>query len=152
MGSGIERPAVTGFHHVSAIVSDVESSATWYQRVLGLQRLPVSFPHHGEERDGADYGAADGKAALLLDTATGVMIELHHDANGAGPDRVRNALDHLAFGVADRATLDGWAAWLDTLGVPHGGVTDVTEPTDYAALEFQDPDGIALEFIHFPLA
>ncbi|MBW0102221.1 VOC family protein [Pseudonocardia sp. KRD291] len=143
MGSGIERPAVTGFHHVSAIVSDVEASATWYQRVLGLQRLPVTFPHHGED-------SGDGKAALLLDTATGVMIELHHDAAGSAPDRARNALDHLAFGVADRATLDGWAAWLDTLGVVHDGVRDRTEPTTYAALEFQDPDGIALEFIYFP--
>lgn len=142
MGSGIERPAVTGFHHVSAIVSDVETSATWYQRVLGLQRLPVTFPHHGDD-------SGDGKAALLLDTATGVMIELHHDASGRAPDRVRNALDHLAFGVADRATLDGWAAWLDTLGVDHAGVTDRTEPTTYATLEFSDPDGIALEFIHF---
>lgn len=149
MGSGIERPAVTGFHHVSAIVSDVESSATWYQRVLGLQRLPVTFPHHGD--DPGD-GSGDGKAALLLDTATGVMIELHHDAAGSVPDRARNALDHLAFGVADRATLDGWAAWLDTLGIVHGGVTDRTEPATYAALEFQDPDGIALEFIYFPTA
>lgn len=140
MGSGIERPAVTGFHHVSAIVSDVEASATWYQRVLGLQRLPVTFPHHGD----------DGKAALLLDTATGVMIELHDNTAGRAPDRARNALDHLAFGVADRATLDGWAAWLDTLGVPHDGVADLTDPTDYATLEFHDPDGIALEFIHFP--
>lgn len=143
MGSGIERPAVTGFHHVSAIVSDVESSATWYQRVLGLQRLPVTFPHHGDDAD-------EGKAALLLDTATGVMIELHHDTGGGAPDRMRNALDHLAFGVAARATLDDWAAWLDTLGVPHGGVTDLTDPTVYATLEFRDPDGIALEFIHFP--
>ena len=66
---------------------------------------------------------------------------------GGGP---RGALDHLAFGVADRATLDAWAAWLDSLTVPHGGVVDRTDPTGYATLEFRDPDGIALEFIHFP--
>lgn len=138
MGSGIERPAVTGFHHVSAVVSDVESSATWYQRVLGLQRLPATFPHHGEgpwDRAGA---------ALLLDSATGVMIELRRG------DGTPAHLAHVAFGVADRATLEGWAAWLDTLGVPHAGVADRSEPTDYATLEFRDPDGIALEFIHFP--
>ncbi|OLL75511.1 hypothetical protein Ae168Ps1_3912 [Pseudonocardia sp. Ae168_Ps1] len=143
MASGIERPTVTGFHHASVVVSDVESSATWYQRVLGLQRLPMTFPHH-------DAGGGDPeKAALLLDPATGVMIELHAPADGDGGP-VRGALDHLAFGVADRATLDDWAAWLDTLSVPHGGVVDRTDPTRYATLEFQGPDGVALEFIHFP--
>ena len=143
MGSGIERPTVTGFHHVSAVVADVEASATWYQRVLGLQRLPMTFPHHDAR------GGAPDKATLLLDSATGVMIELHAPADGDGGP-VRGALDHLAFGVSDRATLDHWAAWLDTLSVPHGGVADRTDPTDYATLEFRDPDGIALEFIHFP--
>ncbi|WP_068800102.1 VOC family protein [Pseudonocardia sp. HH130630-07] len=143
MATGIERPAVTGFHHVSAVVSDVESSATWYQRVLGMQRLPMTFPHH-------DAGGGDPeKAALLLDSATGVMIELHAPADGDGGP-VRGALDHLAFGVADRATLDHWAAWLDMLSVRHGGVVDRSDPTDYATLEFRDPDGVALEFIHFP--
>ena len=152
MGTGIERPAVTGFHHVSAIVTDVESSATWYQRVLGLQRLPMTFPHHDADsgvRTGPGSRGAPEKAALLLDPATGVMIELHTPADGDdGP--VRGALDHLAFGVADRATLDRWAAWLDMLSVSHDGVADRTDPTDYATLEFRDPDGIALEFIHFP--
>lgn len=143
MGSDIERPAVTGFHHVSAVVSDVDCSATWYQRVLGLLRLPMTFPHH-------DAGGGDpDKAALLLDSATGVMIELHALTDGDGGP-VRGSLDHLAFGVSDRATLDRWAAWLDTLSVPHDGVADRTDPTDYATLEFRDPDGIALEFIHFP--
>ncbi|BBF99571.1 MULTISPECIES: VOC family protein [Pseudonocardia] len=148
MGAGIERPAVTGFHHVSAVVTDVESSATWYQRVLGLQRLPMTFPHHGI--GGSRYPVPDDeKAALLLDSATGVMIELHAPTGGdGGPDR--GALDHLAFGVASRDTLDSWAAWLDTLSVPHEGVVDRTDPTDYATLEFRDPDGIALEFIYFP--
>lgn len=147
MGSGIERPAVTGFHHVSAVVTDVESSATWYQRVLGLQRLPMTFPHH--DGGSVPHGADPDKAALLLDSATGVMIELHAPVDG-DPGTVRGALDHVAFGVDGRQTLDRWAAWLDTLAVPHGGVVDRTDPTEYATLEFRDPDGIALEFIHFP--
>lgn len=154
MGSGIERPAVTGFHHVSAAVTDVEASATWYQRVLGLQRLPMTFPHHdaGGGIDARSRSATRGdpeKAALLLDSATGVMIELHAPAGG-DPGILRGALDHLAFGVDRRDTLDRWAAWLDTLSVPHDGVVDRTDPTGYATLEFRDPDGIALEFIHFP--
>jgi catechol-2,3-dioxygenase len=37
-------PAVTGFHHFSATVSDVEASAQWYERVFGMNRVPVTFP------------------------------------------------------------------------------------------------------------
>ena len=35
------RPALAGIHHVAITVSDVEASAAWYERVLGLQRLPA---------------------------------------------------------------------------------------------------------------
>jgi catechol-2,3-dioxygenase len=33
-------PAVTGFHHFSPTVSDVEASAQWYERVFGMNRVP----------------------------------------------------------------------------------------------------------------
>ena len=45
-------PAVTGFHHFSPTVSDVEASAQWYERVFGMNRVPVTFPHYGAEEDG----------------------------------------------------------------------------------------------------
>ena len=37
-------PAVTGFHHFSATVSDVEASAQWYERVFGMNRVRSRFP------------------------------------------------------------------------------------------------------------
>ena len=33
-------PAVTGFHHFSPTVSDVEASAQWYERVFAMNRVP----------------------------------------------------------------------------------------------------------------
>ena len=33
-------PAVTGYHHFAPTVSDVESSARWYERVFGMTRVP----------------------------------------------------------------------------------------------------------------
>jgi hypothetical protein len=45
-------PAMTGFHHFSPTVSDVEASAAWYERVFGMSRVPVTFPHYGDERGG----------------------------------------------------------------------------------------------------
>ncbi len=71
-------PAVTGFHHFSATVSDAEASAQWYERVFGMNRVPVTFPHYGDEEG--------GYAVLLLDPRSGAAIGLHHhEANPGQP-------------------------------------------------------------------
>src|SRR5258705_7181486 len=38
-------PGVTGIHHISLTVSDIEASAAWYQRLLGAVRIPMKFDH-----------------------------------------------------------------------------------------------------------
>ncbi|GAA1847861.1 VOC family protein [Pseudonocardia ailaonensis] len=137
-------PPTTGINHFSPTVSDVEASAEWYVRVFGLQRLPMTFPHHGDEQG--------GYAVLLADPRTGLMIGLHHHEACSGErfDERRPGLDHLAWGVSAREDLDAWAAWLDENGVEHSGVTDKTEPMPYSTVVFRDPDGIQLELMHAP--
>jgi catechol 2,3-dioxygenase-like lactoylglutathione lyase family enzyme len=132
-------PRTGGVHHFSATVTDIEASVEWYRRVFGLERVPVPFPHHGSEES--------GYAILLTDPHSGLAIGLHHhDANRGDPfDETRTGLDHLAFAVSDRSALDAWAAWLESLGVPHSGITDVDEPVAYSVLVFRDPDNIQLE-------
>jgi glyoxylase I family protein len=144
MTATTQAPPTTGVHHFSPTVSDVEASAEWYGRVFGMQRLPVTFPHHGDEQGGF--------AVLLLDPRTGLLIGLHHhEAHAKGDfDERRTGLDHLAWGVSAREDLDTWAAWLDELGVAHSGVIDKTEPMPYSVVVFRDPDGIQLELIHSP--
>ena len=138
------RPPIHGFSHFSATVTDVEASASWYQRVLGLQRLPTPFPHFGREDT--------GYAIVLIDPDAGISVGLHHhEVNDGHPfDESRTGLDHIAMNVSDRAALDSWAAWLDNQGVPHSGVNDAEEPIPYSALIFRDPDNIQLEMIHLP--
>ncbi|MEJ2871799.1 VOC family protein [Actinomycetospora sp. OC33-EN08] len=135
------RPALAGIHHFSPTVTDVEASAAWYERVLGLQRVPVPFPHHGDE-DG-------GHAVLLMDPGVGIAIGLHHHRAGSGDraDERRTGLDHVAFGVPARTDLDAWAHRLDDLGVAHSGVIDETNPIPYSTVVFRDPDNIQLEFV-----
>ena len=135
-------PAVTGFHHFSPTVSDVEASAQWYERVFGMNRVPVPFPHHGAEDS--------GYAVLLLDPRSGAAIGLHHhDANpGQLFEECRTGLDHISFGVAGRADLDTWAAWLDELGIEHSGVIDTDSPIPYSVVVFRDPDNIQLELFY----
>ncbi|HWM57569.1 MAG TPA: VOC family protein [Pseudonocardia sp.] len=134
-----QRPPMAGIHHFSPTVTDVEASAAWYQRVLGLERIPPHFPHYGNEET--------GYAVVLADMAAGVMIGLHHHvANDGEPcDERRTGLDHVGIAVPARSDLDSWAAWLDHLGVPHAGVTDTADPMKYSVLVFRDPDNIQLE-------
>jgi catechol 2,3-dioxygenase-like lactoylglutathione lyase family enzyme len=89
-------PAVTGFHHFSPTVSDVEASAQWYERVFGMNRIPVKIPHYGAEEE--------GYAVLLIDPRSGIAIGLHHHEANPGQlfDEHRTGLDHISFAVADR--------------------------------------------------
>jgi glyoxylase I family protein len=66
MTENATAPAVTGVHHFSPTVSDVEASAEWYERVFGMSRVPITFPHHGAEED--------GYAVLLMDPRSGSTI------------------------------------------------------------------------------
>jgi glyoxylase I family protein len=135
-------PAVTGFHHFSPTVSDVEASAQWYERVFRMNRVPAPFPHYGAEDS--------GYAVLLMDPRSGAAIGLHHhDANPGQPfHESRTGLDHISFGVAGRADLDAWAAWLDELGIEHSGVIDTDSPVPYSVVVFRDPDNIQLELFY----
>ncbi|HEU0192154.1 MAG TPA: VOC family protein [Mycobacterium sp.] len=134
-----DAPGINGVHHFSVTVTDVEASAQWYERVFGLQRVPVSFPHYGSEES--------GYAVLLIDPQSGLAFGLHHhDANrGEAFDETRTGLDHLGFAVADRPALEAWAGRLDSLGVAHSGVIDTDDPMPYSVVVFRDPDNIQLE-------
>ena len=137
-------PAVTGYHHFAPTVSDVEASARWYERVFGMTRVPVTFPHHG--------GEVGGYAVVLVEPRSGIMLGLHHhDGNSGQPfDERRTGLDHMSLAVARRADLDAWAGWLDSLGVENSGVVDTDNPVPYSVVVFRDPDNIQLELIYMP--
>ena len=131
---------LTGVHHLAITVTDIEASAAWYERVLGMNRLPVTFPHFGCEDT--------GYAVLMITADMSVAIGLHHHESNDGKafDETRTGLDHLGMQVADRASLEAWASRLDTEGVDHSGIQDVTEPMPFSTLVFRDPDNIQLEF------
>jgi catechol 2,3-dioxygenase-like lactoylglutathione lyase family enzyme len=135
-------PAVTGYHHFAPTVSDVEASAQWYERVFGMTRVPLTFPHHG--------GKHAGYAVVLTEPRTGIVLGLHHhDANpGQAFDERQTGLDHMSFAVASHADLDAWARWLDSQGVENSGVVDTGDPLPYSVVVFRDPDNIQLELFH----
>jgi catechol 2,3-dioxygenase-like lactoylglutathione lyase family enzyme len=139
-----EPTAITGIHHFSPTVSDVEASAAWYEKVFDATRIPITFPHHELEDT--------GYAVLLLEPTSGLLIGLHHHEANEGErfDERRTGLDHIGLGVPSRDALDAWVAKLDGLGIAHTGVRDIEGPVPFSTVVFRDPDNIQLEFIYAP--
>ena len=133
---------ITGVHHFSPTVSDVEASAAWYEQVFSMVRLPMPFPHHEREET--------GYALLLIEPVSGLLIGLHHNEANEGErfDEARTGLDHIGLRVPTRESLDDWVTKLDGLGISHTGIRDITEPAPFSTLVFRDPDNIQLEFIY----
>jgi glyoxylase I family protein len=126
-------PSIRGASHIALTVGDMEASAEWYQRVFGwvvLRRY--------------EAGEAGTPRILLFDPASGFALGLcqPEDGSGDGFDHRRTGLDHFAFGVADQAELDRWAAHLDGAGVARSPVRDTGLGW---FISFEDPDGIQFE-------
>lgn len=116
--------------HVAVTVTDVEASTEWYNRVLGTK--PVLDEDTGPFRH---VVYALGNTLFGLHSFPALTSEEPFDERRPG-------LDHVAFGVASRAELSGWAARLDELGIAHGEISDAGYGS---GLSFRDPDNIALE-------
>ena len=128
-------PEVSGIHHVSVTVTDIERSVPWYSELLGLTKLmEESHP------DGTGYAVVLGKP----DWSMCVGLHTHPTNERERFAESRTGLDHVGFMVSARAELDAWESRLTELGVDHSPVND---QGGYAVLVFRDPDNIQLEFM-----
>lgn len=130
----MSEPKLSGFHHVTLNVHDVERSERWYRDVLGFTRLS-SVVNDAFTR------------VIMRHPEGGLVLALNrHDAPpGAEPfDERRAGLDHLAFQVPDREALDDWASRFDERGVPHSEIKAAAVPGAFLIV-FRDPDDIQLE-------
>jgi glyoxylase I family protein len=123
-------PELAGFHHVALTVPDLDSTAVWYEEILGLEEV---FREEGDTRRAIVYRFAGG-----VHPAVGLVW---HDGATERFDPCAIGLDHLSFAVAQREDLDEWVRHLDARGVVHSGVVDVPPG---AIVNFSDPSGIAL--------
>lgn len=132
---------ITGIAHVRLTVTDIVRSRAFYEEVFGfpvaMEPPPADAPQ--EVRDAAWF--LFGGVIFML--PGGLIMGLRPvAAAGDRFDADRVGLDHLSFGVADRAALDDAVALLDARGVAHDGVKDIGS---MFILEFRDPDENALE-------
>ncbi len=115
----------TGLSHVQLLVTDVAASAAWYRAALGLEAYVEDLS--------VGYVALRHRPSKVV-----MVLTIAPGDRGPGP------LDHLAFAVADGATLKAWADHLTTIGIDHQGV--VSED-GRPSLALCDPDGTAIELV-----
>jgi glyoxylase I family protein len=121
----------TGVHHIRLIVTDPVRSRDFYTGLLNFTvaaELPPGF--------------------VLTNGSILLGVTPAWEENQAPPNDHfsfnRVGLDHLSFGVANRAELERAAALFEERGIEHGEVRDLP-PFGITILSFNDPDGIQLE-------
>jgi catechol 2,3-dioxygenase-like lactoylglutathione lyase family enzyme len=131
-------PPITGVHHLSLTVTDLDASAAWYREVFGLQQV-MEETHEG------------GRALVFMQPETGVFLGLHaHDGNDGRPfGESRTGLDHVSFSVGSR---DDLAEWEKTLRDRGAVVSPISDQPWGSVLVFRDPDNIQLELCAPPTA
>jgi catechol 2,3-dioxygenase-like lactoylglutathione lyase family enzyme len=128
-------PSISGVHHVTFVVTDLDAGVEWFGRVLGT-RHEARFDHHDES--GALFGVV-----VSLDGFPG-MIELRI----ATPDYLLTpGYDPVTLQVADDAELDEWFAHLEHEGVDH---TPIKRRRTGRSIEFRTPDGVLLRLFTAP--
>jgi glyoxylase I family protein len=123
---------VTGVHHLTLSVTDVEASAEWYQRLLG--------PATVVRREGPGWT----RVRMAWPSGVIVGVTAHEDTYPDDRfDHTRVGLDHVGLACPTEADVRAWAAHMDEAGITRGPVEDV--PYGWAVTA-RDPDGIAIEF------
>lgn len=120
-------PVLRGIHHVKLPVADVGRSRRWYEEVLGLE-VEIEFVEEGELR-----------GVALREPGGDLRLALRHE-----PERALalSGFDPVSLLVGTHAELKDWAAHLDDLDQPHGGV--VQGHQGWVLVGLRDPDGVEL--------
>lgn len=123
-----------GLHHVTAIVSDLDRTTTFYRDTLGLALV--------EESDNPDdpgsrhfwFGDAVGTPGTLVSFMEYPAMDEATEGRGG--------THHFAFAVDSAEELGAWRDYLNSKDVP---ASEVFERGRYASIYFRDPDGHLLE-------
>jgi len=128
---------VTGFHHITLNVNDLEQSRRFYQALPGFA-IDQDIP--GEK---LRFRIGEAAARLVL------VPPLPGTPEGDRFSERRIGLDHLAIGVSSREDLESTLEVLRSIGADTEGI-HLDRGGEVAMITFRDPDNIQWEFFEEP--
>ena len=125
---------ITGIHHITLLVSDVERSLAFYRNALGMRLVQQTVNDDDESARHFIFGDADGKPGTLITCLE--YPDLDEGTVGRG------STHHFALAVESEAELAAWKDYLTSRGIP---TTDVMERSGFKSIYLRDPDGHLVE-------
>lgn len=133
--SATGAPRLSGIHHVTFVVGELDAGVAWYERVLGARHVP-RFDHH--DASGDRYGVI-----LELPGFPG-MVELRIATEDYPVPR---GYDPVTFEVPDEGTLDAWHRHLTSEQVD---CSEIKRRRTGRSVEFTTPEGALLRLFTAP--
>ena len=122
----MDASPIDGLSHFQLYVADLDASAAWYKRALGLTEL------RGQPGRYVALQCTTGRFRVVL------------SAGEEARARATGALDHIAFAVSDVNVLTAWCEHLTSIGIPHEGI----KPNIAGhSVDLFDPDGNNIELV-----
>ena len=129
-------PNVKRILYIGLSVRDARRSAEWWKALLGMEIEKENF-------DSANWPAPWNEVQLIHPVSGFQLGFIEHPQNSGEPfSEFRTGLDHIELEVGDREELEWWRDRLDSLGIPHSGITG---PNRHIIV-VRDPDNIQFEF------
>ena len=139
-GEDQRRMQLTGLHHLTAIVRDLDRTTTFYRDVLGLELVQQGA--NDDDPDARHFWFAAGGAGAGLASRAGHMISfMEYPAMQQGVAGT-GSVQHFAFAVGSAEELQAWRDYLPSRGVQ---CTDVFERSGFRSIYIRDPDGHIVE-------
>ncbi len=128
------RMRLTGLHHLTAIVRDLDRTTAFYRDLLGLALVREGASDDDPDARHSWFAAGDEGAGHLVSFLE--YPTMPPGSVGAG------SVQHFALAVESADELDAWRDYLRSRGVQ---CTEVFERGGFASIYLHDPDGHIVE-------
>lgn len=125
-----------GMHHISAISSNIERTAEFYEEVLGLRRLKMTANFDDPASAHWYWGVGEGKPGTLVTCFERDPKRVRYAQPGVGQTH------HFALAVADEDVQREWRVRLGRAGYR---VSPVMDRVYFRSIYTNDPDGHIVE-------
>jgi glyoxylase I family protein len=128
------RMRITGIHHITLLVSNLDRSMAFYRNILGMRLVKQTV--NADDRSARHFIFGDAEAS------PGTLITCLEYPDLEEGKVGRGSTHHFALSVDSVEELAAWKGYLEERGIP---TTDVMDREDFKSIYLRDPDGHIIE-------